>query len=100
MIGARLEEGDVPWGALHSTAEVVDHPHLLERGRWREISLPSGDPSEVLDHPFLTELPRDDDVPHVPGLGEDTTHVLAELGYTSAEVARLLERGVVAGPVT
>jgi crotonobetainyl-CoA:carnitine CoA-transferase CaiB-like acyl-CoA transferase len=46
----------------------------------------------------LSRTPADPSRAPGPGLGEHTRHVLAEAGYTNAEVEALLESGAVAGP--
>ena len=59
-------------------AEVIRHPHLAARDRWREVSTTAGPvvgllPPLVFDGAALPMGP-------VPGLGEHTDAVLAELG--------------------
>ena len=56
-------------------------------------------PVRLLGLPFkLSRTPGDPVRAPGPGLGEHTRDVLKEAGYTSAEVAALLESGAVAGP--
>jgi crotonobetainyl-CoA:carnitine CoA-transferase CaiB-like acyl-CoA transferase len=62
--------------------EVLDHPHLRARDRWREVQTPVG-PVLGLAPPMLFDgaaLPAGP----VPGLGEHTAAVLAELGIDPA----------------
>jgi crotonobetainyl-CoA:carnitine CoA-transferase CaiB-like acyl-CoA transferase len=66
--------------------EVLDHPHLRARDRWREVDTPVG-PVLGLLPPLLFDgqaLPAGP----VPGLGEHTAAVLAELGIDPATVTR------------
>jgi crotonobetainyl-CoA:carnitine CoA-transferase CaiB-like acyl-CoA transferase len=63
--------------------EVFAHPQVVDRGLLREGQLATAS--------ALQGLPR---VP-APRLGEHTALTLAELGYTSAEVDQLRQRGVV-----
>jgi itaconate CoA-transferase len=58
--------------------EVLDHPHLAARDRWREVATPAGPvlgllPPMLFDGEALPTGP-------VPALGEHTEAVLAELG--------------------
>jgi formyl-CoA transferase len=56
-------------------------------------------PVKLLGLPFkLSRTPGDPSRAPGPGLGQHTREVLAEGGYTSAEVDALLESGAVAGP--
>jgi crotonobetainyl-CoA:carnitine CoA-transferase CaiB-like acyl-CoA transferase len=60
--------------------EVLDHPHLAARDRWREVATPVGPvlgllPPMLFDGEALPAGP-------VPALGEHTESVLAELGVT------------------
>lgn len=65
-------------------AEVIMHPHLEARGRWREVATPTGSVAGLLP-PLMFDgqaLPMGP----VPGLGEHTDAVLAELGIDPATV--------------
>jgi crotonobetainyl-CoA:carnitine CoA-transferase CaiB-like acyl-CoA transferase len=64
--------------------EVLDHPHLRARDRWHEVDTPVG-PVLGLLPPLLFDgqaLPAGP----VPGLGQHTAAVLAELGIDPATV--------------
>jgi len=66
-------------------AEVISHPHLAARDRWREVSTTAG-PVVGLLSPLMFDgeaLPMGP----VPGLGEHTDAVLSELGIDPAVVA-------------
>ncbi|MEU9242655.1 CaiB/BaiF CoA-transferase family protein [Streptomyces sp. NPDC048385] len=73
--------------------EVLDHPHLRARGRWREIGTPSGRVPALLPPPVIAGY--DPPMGAVPALGEHTDEVLAELGLTQGEIADLRARGVI-----
>lgn len=76
-------------------SEVVAHEHLRARDRWREIDTPAGPVEALLPPPVISgyEAPMG----AVPGLGEHTDSVLAELGLGTDEIARLREDGAI-GP--
>jgi itaconate CoA-transferase len=66
-------------------SEVLDHPHLAARDRWREVATPVGPvigllPPMLFDGEALPAGP-------VPALGEHTESVLAELGIDPATLA-------------
>jgi itaconate CoA-transferase len=65
--------------------EVIDHPHLAARDRWCQVPTPAGPvvgllPPLIFDGQALPSGP-------VPGLGEHTGAVLAELGIDPARIA-------------
>ena len=76
-------------------SEVLAHPQLAERDRWRGIDTPSGPipsllPPAVIEgyHPPMGA---------VPGLGEHTDAILGEIGCTETEIAQWRLDGVVGG---
>ncbi|MDQ2652430.1 MAG: CoA transferase [Chloroflexota bacterium] len=89
----RLEAADIPFGSLNSVAEFVEHPQLIARERWRQINTPVG-PIESLLPPFDLEgapSPMGD----VPEVGQHTHEVLAEVGYSAAEIEELQAAGTI-----
>lgn len=74
-------------------SEVVRHPQLAARDRWRDIDSPGGRIPALLPPPVIDgyEFPMG----AVPGLGEHTDSVLAELGYSADDIAGLRERGAI-----
>ena len=76
-------------------SEVVAHPHLAARNRWREVDTPEGPIQALLPPPVIAGY--DPPMGAVPGLGQHTDSVLAELGLSENDVAVLRDRGVI-GP--
>ncbi|MEH3133676.1 MAG: CaiB/BaiF CoA-transferase family protein [Mycolicibacterium neoaurum] len=76
-------------------SEVIAHPHLQARDRWRRVSTPNGDIDALLPPPVISghELAMGP----VPGLGEHTEAVLAEIGYSAMELAAMRADGAI-GP--
>lgn len=74
-------------------SEVVTHPHLAARDRWRQIGTPGGPIDALLPPPVISDFEMN--MGAVPGLGEHTDVVLAELGYQSTEIAGLRADGVI-----
>lgn len=68
-------------------SEVIAHPHLQARDRWRQVATPNGDIAALLPPPVISGLELG--MGPVPGLGEHTDPVLTELGYTAAQLADL-----------
>ncbi|MGH9102243.1 MAG: CaiB/BaiF CoA transferase family protein [Acidimicrobiales bacterium] len=95
----RLDAASVPWGDLNDVAQVVTHPQLTERGRWRPVRLPGGGQAEILAAPFAPSAKGAPagGVRRVPGLGEDSAGVLGEVGYSAGELDALARLGVIPG---
>jgi itaconate CoA-transferase len=69
----RLEAADVPFGPLSSVGDLIDHPQLRARRRWVQVATPSG-PA------IAPRSPLGDGPSIVPGPGDNTAAILAELG--------------------
>lgn len=92
-VEARLSAADVPFGSLNEVDDLVDHPQLSARNRWLEVDSPVG-PIKALAHPMnLSDMPQRADP--IPGLGQHTDEIAAELGYSAEEIAGLHASGAV-----
>jgi itaconate CoA-transferase len=79
-------------------SDVLAHPHLTARDRWREIDTPGGPTIAAVPPPvFGDRLPG---MGAVPELGAHTAGVLAWLGYEAADVAGLEAARVIGTPRT
>jgi itaconate CoA-transferase len=85
----RLAAVGLPFGRVRTIAEVVEHPQLVARGAIGEVDSPVG------ALPWIRSPLGDPERPRVPGFGEDTDALLAELGYDDAAIAALHGKGVV-----
>ncbi|TRW76763.1 CoA transferase [Mycolicibacterium sp. 018/SC-01/001] len=72
--------------------EVVAHPHLRARDRWRDVAIPGGMIRALLPPPVISGY--ESAMGAVPALGEHTEEVLRELGLTGTEVAQMRAEGV------
>ena len=79
---ARLEHADIPTGAVNDVPDVVAHPQLASRGRWRPVNVGGASSQALLPPHNLQGAPPRMDA--VPALGQHTAEVLGELGYTDA----------------
>jgi len=78
---------------LNKPTEVLRHPQLTERDRWREIGSPAGPVLGLLPPP---ESPGWDwRLDPIPALGEHTEAVLRELGFAAGELAGMRAEGVI-----
>ncbi len=76
-------------------SEVLEHPQLAARDRWRQIDSPAGHIQALLPPPVISGY--DPPMGAIPGLGEHTDAVLSEFGFGDEEIARLREQGAI-GP--
>ncbi|GAA0248013.1 CaiB/BaiF CoA-transferase family protein [Cryptosporangium japonicum] len=86
-IQAAADAAGIGNSVYRTTNEVLAHPHLTARDRWRSVNTPGG-PVDALLPPAIV-AGRAAPMGPVPELGEHTDAVLAELGYTSKDVAEL-----------
>ncbi|MDF3934493.1 CaiB/BaiF CoA transferase family protein [Pseudomonas citronellolis] len=90
---ARLEQAQIANAHVNDMQGLWHHPQLQARDAWREIDSPVGRlPALLPPARSNAYAPRMD---AVPGLGEHTDGLLAELGYTAADIQRLHEQGAV-----
>lgn len=74
-------------------SEVVRHPQLTARDRWRTVGTPKGDIKALRPPPVISGF--DQPMGAVPGLGEHTDAVLSELGYSADQLTQLRAGGVI-----
>ncbi|MFL6708402.1 MAG: formyl-CoA transferase [Massilia sp.] len=89
-----MNQFDIPCGPILSMKEIAEEPSLRQTGTIVEVDHPErgkyltvGNPIKLSDSP--TEVERS------PLLGEHTEQVLAQLGYTSEEIAHLRAEHVI-----
>ncbi|WP_330286390.1 CaiB/BaiF CoA transferase family protein [Streptomyces sp. NBC_00576] len=83
-----LDAAGIANAGVNDVTEFLEHPVLSGRDRWRDVRIPGGATVRALLPPAdLTGLaPRMDPV---PAAGEHTETVLAELGYSPADIDSL-----------
>lgn len=77
----------------NTPSDVLAHPQLAERQRWRSIDTPAGPIPSLLPPPVIAGY--NPPMGSVPGLGEHTDTVLDELGFTDSEIAALRGQGAI-----
>lgn len=92
---ARLTAADIPASPVNSMAEAFDDPQLRHREMLLEIDHPVEGRIPQLGFPIkFSASPGQLRCPP-PLLGEHNEEVLASLGYTGADIARLREQAVI-----
>jgi crotonobetainyl-CoA:carnitine CoA-transferase CaiB-like acyl-CoA transferase len=89
----RLAAAGVPAAQLKEVGQVVDHPQLRARDRWRRIGTEFAEVDALL--PPVTFADVDVRMGDVPALGQHTRALLAEAGLDADD---LLARGVAGEP--
>jgi crotonobetainyl-CoA:carnitine CoA-transferase CaiB-like acyl-CoA transferase len=89
----RLDSAGIANGRQNEIDEVWAHPQLKARNRWVEVGSPEGAIPALLPPglPSGSKLRMDP----VPALGEHTTVILGELGFTQSDITDLRSRHVI-----
>ena len=90
---AALDRARIASARLNTMADVLAHPQLVARDRWREVQTPAG-PIRALRSAVepVGEVP----LAPVPSLGAHTDAILGEIGLNAEEIAQLRDAGVIA----
>jgi len=83
----------VPSSPYRTVKEAMADPQLAHRHSLTEVH-DQGGTFLALNPPFRMTASRAAAEPHVAALGADSTAVLADAGYSVAEIAALVEAGV------
>jgi crotonobetainyl-CoA:carnitine CoA-transferase CaiB-like acyl-CoA transferase len=90
---ARLEAAQIANARMNTVQELIDHPQLAARNRWRSVDSEAG-PVRMLAPPFNfegMEIP----MRAIPAVGEHTDAILAEVGIDASTAAGWRAKGIV-----
>jgi CoA:oxalate CoA-transferase len=91
----RLNEANFPWSPLQSFLEVTKDPQARANDFFIPLKLPTGNSIEVVANPIkFSRIPAIIRTP-APEFGQHTDEVLLEHGYTSEDIAKFREQGVI-----
>ena len=92
---AKLERLKIPFGPLAKPGDLFEDRHLNEGGRMLDVVLPNGKHAKIPGIPLDMggRKPRVRRQP--PVMGADSRAVLAEAGYTAAQIDELVEKRIV-----
>jgi formyl-CoA transferase len=89
-----LEANDVPAVPLYNVAEVLDDPQVKHLGLTEELEHPQAGKLQFIGGPVRFDRLKRARSASPPLLGEQSTAVLRELGYTDDAIADLQARGI------
>ena len=96
-VAAAFAAHDIWFGPVHDFDDVAEDPQVEALGVFRKTEV-NGRPVVLVNHPNR----YDDQIPELRikgvAIGEHTRDILAENGYTLAQIDELFARGVVGGP--
>ncbi|MCM8748512.1 CoA transferase [Thermomicrobiaceae bacterium CFH 74404] len=92
---AMLDAADVPCGPIYTVPEVFADPQVQHLELRQRVPHPALGEVDQLGFPYRFSASPAAIRRHPPLLGEHTEEVLAEVGYSPAEIARLREAGAV-----
>ena len=95
---AAFDAAGVPVGPVSSIGEALAHPQALARGMVVDLVHPQAGPTKALGCPVHFSATPTSVARHAPMLGEHTREVLAEAGYSDAEIDAFVAEGVVEAP--
>ena len=90
---AALEAADIPVQRMNSLTDVVEDPHLAAIGYFRSIEHPSEGRIKSMAVPSEWTESKPGYRRHAPRFGEHTREVLAEAGYSAAQIDELIAGG-------
>ena len=88
---AELEANDIPCGPINDYSQVFANPQVTAREMVIEGSHPVLGTTRTLGSPIKLSTTPPDPTRRAPLLGEHTSEVLSEAGFTESEIARLRE---------
>jgi len=89
----RLDQAQIANARMNDMHEVWQHPQLKARERWTQVATPGGSiPALLPPGKTAAYQPRMD---AVPGLGQHSDAILAELGWSESAIARLRQEGAI-----
>jgi crotonobetainyl-CoA:carnitine CoA-transferase CaiB-like acyl-CoA transferase len=93
-LDAKLVEAGVPCAILATVAEVEQNPHVQLRKLVEDWDYPGKGKVKFVKTPIRIDGQFPETRMMAPQLGEHTTSILAEVGYSQEEIQALLDKGI------
>ena len=88
-----LVKGDIPHSLCYSWKEILEDPQAEAIGAFYEVTCPNGVKRKISRTPVRLESEGEMDTRRGPLIGEHGREVLKEVGYSDADVDKMLESG-------
>ena len=92
---AKLETTGLPFAPIQRPEDLATDPHLVESGGLLDMTIPEGGDISLPAMPIAIDGARPGLTINPPEIGEHSEQVLQSLGLSEAEIARLIERGLI-----
>jgi len=92
---AKLETTGLPFAPIQRPEDLATDPHLVESGGLLDMTIPEGGDISLPAMPIAIDGERPGLTINPPEIGEHSEQVLLNLGLSEAEIARLIERGLI-----
>lgn len=90
---ARLDDAKIANARQSKIVDLIAHPQLSERDRWREVDSPVGRIKALRPPAIIQGMPERMDP--IPGVGQHTNQILTELGFGTEAIETMRARGTV-----
>ena len=85
----------IPFGRIQNIEQLGNHPQTRARNMLWEVDQPGMGKITITGTPIKISYEEDSIMKAAPMLGEDTSKILASIGYTPAELSALSQKGVI-----
>lgn len=93
---SELAQAGIPCGEMLSPKQLLHNEHVQQAAMFQFVDYPGLSKSApIAEHPVRYSKTSVDDFVRAPTLGEHTSEVLHELGYTNAEIEQLRANGAI-----
>jgi crotonobetainyl-CoA:carnitine CoA-transferase CaiB-like acyl-CoA transferase len=83
----KLEKAGIANARMRTVRELIEHPQLEARNRWREVGSPAGSLRALLPPTAMSDA--EPIMAPIPGVGEHTDEILKELSYDERAIGAL-----------
>jgi formyl-CoA transferase len=90
-----LEANDVPHAPVNRVSEVESDPQVQHLGLFHRVDHPEGGTMRAMHRPVLIDGKREPDTGRAPLLGEHSETILAQAGYSPAQIAGFRQSAIV-----